>query len=294
VWKAIYFHYLPVGVEADAPPSREQLGSAAVTWAAVSLADKLDTLVGLFAAGEKPTGSRDPYGLRRAGQAVIKMLVDLPSTTPVSRSVGVLGLVEQAFKGYHGALKVDGDAWRGAVFEFLAEREQHLLERRGFRYDEIRAVMPEAKAALKPYDVLRRAEALGKARVAPEFEALAVLFKRVKNITKDFRPTESTPSGFAGLRAALKEPAELTLLGELEQRWPQIERALHEERFLDAMNQLAPLHGPVDRFFVDVLVMTDDAALRDARLSLLHRLKATVLMTGGDISEIASGEARQT
>ena len=62
VWKAIYFHYLPIGVEADAPPSRAQLGKAAVTWAAVSLADKLDTIVGLFAAGEKPTGSRDPFG----------------------------------------------------------------------------------------------------------------------------------------------------------------------------------------------------------------------------------------
>ena len=77
VWKAIYFHYLPVGVEADAPPTRAQLGKAAVTWAAVSLADKLDTIVGLFAAGEKPTGSRDPYGLRRAAQGVVKILVDL-------------------------------------------------------------------------------------------------------------------------------------------------------------------------------------------------------------------------
>ena len=74
VWKAIYFHYLPVGVEADAPPAREQLGNAAVTWAAVSLADKLDTIVGLFAAGEKPTGSRDPYGLRRAAHGVFKAL----------------------------------------------------------------------------------------------------------------------------------------------------------------------------------------------------------------------------
>ena len=72
VWKAIYFHYLPVGVEADAPPTRAQLGKAAVTWAAVSLADKLDTIVGLFAAGEKPTGSRDPYGLRRAAQGVVE------------------------------------------------------------------------------------------------------------------------------------------------------------------------------------------------------------------------------
>ena len=76
VWKAIYFHYLPVGVEADAPPSKAQLGKAAVTWAAVSLADKLDTIVGLFAAGEKPTGSRDPYALRRAAQGVMKILID--------------------------------------------------------------------------------------------------------------------------------------------------------------------------------------------------------------------------
>src|SRR5262249_28283530 len=75
-WKAIYYHCLPIGVEADAPPTRAQLGNAAVTWAAVSLADKLDTIVGLFAAGEKPTGSRDPYGLRRAAQGVVKILMD--------------------------------------------------------------------------------------------------------------------------------------------------------------------------------------------------------------------------
>src|SRR5262249_25967427 len=74
VWKAISYHYLPVGIEADAPPSKAQLGKAALTWAAVSLADKLDTIVGLFASGEKPTGSRDPYGLRRAAQGVVKIL----------------------------------------------------------------------------------------------------------------------------------------------------------------------------------------------------------------------------
>src|SRR6185436_7079296 len=71
IWKAIYYQYLPMGVEADAPPSRAQLGSAAATWAAVSLADKLDTVVGLFSAGEKVTGSRDPFGLRRAAQGIV-------------------------------------------------------------------------------------------------------------------------------------------------------------------------------------------------------------------------------
>ena len=83
VWKAIYFHYLPVGVEADAPPSRQQLGAAAVTWAAVSLADKLDSVVGMFTAGERPTGSRDPLGLRRQAQGAVKILADLPELTGI-------------------------------------------------------------------------------------------------------------------------------------------------------------------------------------------------------------------
>src|SRR5207249_2158265 len=107
VWKAIYFHYLPVGVEADAPPSKAQLGKAAVSWAAVSLADKLDTIVGLFAAGEKPTGSRDPYGLRRAAQGVVKTLVDLPATKSLAE------LVEQAYG--HFARPAENAAWKPAV-----------------------------------------------------------------------------------------------------------------------------------------------------------------------------------
>ena len=89
VWKAIYFHYLPVGVEADAPPSRQQLGAAAVTWAAVSLADKLDSVVGMFAAGERPTGSRDPLGLRRQAQGAVKILADLPELTGVDRAAAL-------------------------------------------------------------------------------------------------------------------------------------------------------------------------------------------------------------
>src|SRR6266508_3512787 len=100
VWKAIYYHYLPVGVEADAPPSKAQLGKAALTWAAVSLADKLDTVVGLFAAGEKPTGSRDPYGLRRAAQGVVKVLVDLPEVIGVAQRIALGPLLDEALKAH--------------------------------------------------------------------------------------------------------------------------------------------------------------------------------------------------
>src|SRR5262249_33735616 len=87
VWKAIYFHYLPHAVEVDAPPTEKQLGKSEETWAAVSLADKLDTLVGLFAAGEKPTGSRDPFGLRRAAQGVMKILIDQPFTADLAPDI---------------------------------------------------------------------------------------------------------------------------------------------------------------------------------------------------------------
>jgi len=293
VWKAIYYHYLPIGVDADAAPSRAQLGQAAVTWAAVSLADKVDTIVGLFAAGEKPTGSRDPYGLRRAAQAVTKMLTDLQATTGVARAVAVRDLVEQAFEGYRGVLTPQGEGWRQLVFEFFSEREAHLLERRGFKYDEIRAGMPADPSTLKPYDLLRRVHALSQARKSAGFEGLAALFKRVKNITRDFTPGPSTPTDFAGLRAALREPAEQALLAELEQRWPRIDQSLKDEKFLDAMTQLAHLHAPVNRFFVDVLVMAEEPALRDARLALLTTLRDTILMTGGDISELASEDSKQ-
>src|SRR5581483_5456838 len=155
VWKAIYFHYLPIGVEADAPPTKWQLGKAAVTWAAVSLADKLDTIVGLFAAGEKPTGSRDPYGLRRSAQGVLKILTDLPS------GILITALVDEAYRNYGANAPAINPAWQPAVFEFLAEREAHLLERRGYRADEIRAVV--SADWKQPHASLRRVDALAQA-----------------------------------------------------------------------------------------------------------------------------------
>lgn len=290
VWKAIYYHYLPVGVEVDASPSRAQLGGATVTWAAVALADKLDTLVGLFAAGERPTGSRDPYGLRRAAQAIVKILTDMSATTGVAAAPIAHDLVERAFAGYGGTIAQEADGWRTLVFEFLAEREAHLLERRGYKYDEVRAVVPADPSQLKPAEIIRRIHALAQARRAPGFEGLAALFKRVKNITKDLPSQAPARERLDQVRPVLREAAEVALLGELEQRWPRIEKSLGDERFLEAMSELSHLHGPVDRFFTDVLVMSEDADLRTARLSLLTMLRDTILRTGGDISEIAPAE----
>ncbi|MBA3296078.1 MAG: glycine--tRNA ligase subunit beta, partial [Acidobacteria bacterium] len=137
VWKAIYFHYLPIGVEADAPPTRAQLGEAAVTWAAVSLADKLDTFVGLSTAGEKATGSRDPFGLRRQVQGAVRVLMDLPDLVGIDREISLSNLLR------HAAAGVPGAAWQGDLAQasevFAAERVRYALEQRGVPIEVVRA-----------------------------------------------------------------------------------------------------------------------------------------------------------
>jgi glycyl-tRNA synthetase beta chain len=291
VWKAIYFHYLPIGVEADAQPSRESLGKAALTWAAVSLADKLDTLLGLFAAGEKPTGSRDPYGLRRAAQGVVKIITDLPDLGMTRSKVNLAALVEQAYRP-HAALNGNAGWDDLPIGQFLWERKEHLLQRRGFKVDEIRVVagLTGERPWGYPKASLQRVEALSQVRSSPEFQALAGLFKRVKNITKG---VEDTNMELGDIAQTLKEPAEVQLAQQLNLRWPSITAAVANGEYVKAMRELGSLYPPVDRFFTDVLVMAEDPQLRRARLALLTRLRSAVLQNIGDISEIAPEEGRQ-
>ncbi len=281
VWKAIYHHYLPHGVEADAPPSKATLGKAAVSWAAVSLADKLDTLVGLFAAGEKPTGSRDPYGLRRAAQGAMKILVDQPFTEDVSP--GIEQLVDHAFTNFGDSLKAV-DSWKPLLFEFLSERVAHLIERRGFRADEARAV---AKFWKTPASALKRVKAVAEERSSEEFAAVAALLKRVKNITKDQREPSSA---LADLKGRLKEPAEVALVNEIDLRWPKINDAKDREQYAEALKMIVGFREPVGRFFADVLVMAEDPQVRKDRLSLLTMLREAIMQIA-DISEMAADEA---
>jgi len=268
IWKAIYFHYLPVGVEPDAPPSRAQLGKAAVTWAAVSLADKLDTIVGLFAAGEKPTGSRDPYGLRRATQGILKILADQKT---LNRPI-VEKLIDETHRNYGDGAPAAAN-WRGTLVEFIKEREEHLLTRRGYEAGEARTV---AEHWNDPWLALQTVEAVSKFRSSGDFKALAALFKRIKNITKD---ADGLPvTALEELKSRLREPAELSLADEIIRRGPAIQKALEENRFADVMNEIVSFREPVDRFFTEVLVMVDDQKLREARLAFLVRLKKQILL----------------
>jgi glycyl-tRNA synthetase beta chain len=210
--------------------------------------------------------------------------VDLQATSGVQSSVDLKALIDRAFAGYAGTLTPESDAWVAALEEFIAERELHLFERRGFRADEGRAVKAYWR---QPASALSRVEALAQARKSKDFETLAVLFKRVKNITREF-DGELT----AEARAKLTEPAEIALLQELDARLPAIDAAVAQGRYADAMRELGALSAPVDRFFVDVLVMAEDPAVRSARLALLTALRRTILNIA-DIAEIAPEDTKQ-
>jgi glycyl-tRNA synthetase beta chain len=284
VWKAIYHHYLPVGVEADQPPGRDQLGEAAVTWAAVSMADKLDTLAGMFAAGERPTGSRDPYGLRRAAQGLVRTLMDLPELTGVDRGLSFGPLVEQASARFDA----DSPDWRAALDAFLLERLRNVLETRGADVRNVRAVTSGPVGGLSPLVARRKAEVLPEFTGTPEFRQLAELFKRVRNIA---RGVEAAGEPLAIDATQLTLPAEKALLGELDEREPLIRRVVAAQSgYREAFAEASRFGPSVATFFDDVLVMAEDPAVRAARLRLLKRLELLILELA-DVSEIVPQES---
>jgi glycyl-tRNA synthetase beta chain len=281
VWKAIYYHYLPICVEADAPPSKEQLGPAALTWAAVSLADKLDTVVGMFAAGERPTGSRDPYGLRRAAQGLVRVLVDLQELAGKDIRVSLGELVDAARPSF---AQIESD-WESQLYEFLVDRVRYVLEQRRFDVRNVRAVTGGAPELLSPLQARRKVEVLPEFTESADFRQLALLFKRVRNIARNL-------DGAAGDidRSLLTEPAEVALLREIDQREPAVRAAVASgQGFRQAFGEAARLGPSVGKFFDDVLVMAEDAKLRHARLLLMKRLEDLILQLA-DVSEIVPEE----
>ncbi len=289
VWKAIYFHYLPVGVEADAAPSHAQLGAAGVTWAAVALADKLDSVVGMFAAGERPTGSRDPLGLRRQAQGVVKILADLPELTGLRLPLTLGLLLDRAgasFPGYAAA--------RDAVVAFMADRLTYLLEQRGYDVRSVRAVVTagvtagaavgvsSGAARVSPLEARGKLEALAKMVGSSALTGVAGLLKRVKNISKGVAASTS----FEAI-APLPEAADQALAAALVTRAPIIRDAAARSDYREAFSAIAQLQPDVARFFDDVMVMAEDVQVRAARLQLMAGLR-DLIVDIADLSEIVA------
>lgn len=284
VWKAIYHHYLPTAVDPHAAPTRTELGDAAVAWAAVSLADKVDTLASLFAAGERPTGSRDPYGLRRAAQGVVRLLADLPELTGITRVVAIDTLTARAFAAFEGR---DGlaDA-QTALAGFMHERVTSVFEQRGADIRNVRAVLA-GPGRLEPLTVRRRLDVLPEFTETADFKQLAVLFKRVRNIARNLADDAFQAAEAANAPLdALHEPAELALRDEIARRRPVIDSAVAAgDHYRKAFAEAAAFGPTVAKFFDDVMVMAEDPAVREARLRLLRRLESLILQLA-DISEM--------
>jgi glycyl-tRNA synthetase beta chain len=249
VAQAIYDHYKPVSMEDSIPTTRAgQL---------VSLADKLDTLRGCFAIGMIPTGSRDPFALRRAAQGVVKILVE--GKLPLSLSE---------------LLNKDPQ-----LQEFVLDRVRYYFKDvRGYKYDEVNAVLASGWDNL--VDVEKRLAAVQAVRPTENFEPLAASFKRIQNI---LRQAQFTGEG-QGIVSGLLEP------GPEADLYSDFERVRREAAKLDyqrALETIASLRPKVDLFFDKVLVNAPDPNVRQNRLALLHAIR-TESSTIADFSEIVT------
>jgi glycyl-tRNA synthetase beta chain len=251
IWKAIYDHYRPASATDDSP--REASG------AILTLADRIDTLAGLFSVGLVPTGSKDPYGLRRAALGIVSVVIARRwrlDWRPVARKALSLYPAE--------VVTVGADAALAELERFFAERLRNLLERRGHTYDEISAVV---KVGVWDFaDAAERALALSEARRDIDFRSLILSFKRIRNIVSG---EETGPPQFE----LFTEDAERQLAEDFLQARQAIEEMAGARRYREAMEMIASIAPALDRFFVDVLVNSPDEALRRNRLALLNAIQ---------------------
>ncbi|CUA81504.1 glycyl-tRNA synthetase beta chain [Gulbenkiania indica] len=221
---------------------------------AVALADKLETLVGIWGIGLIPTGDKDPFALRRAALGVLRMALAAP--------LDLKALLQQTADAFPAG-KLSANV-ADEVFAFALERLKHFLAT-DYKADEVEAVLALAPSRLDEVRAVLAAVAGFKA--LPEATALAAANKRVKNILRK----NATETGEVN-PALLVEPAEQALFAAVEKTAPAVEAHFAERDFAGALFTLATLKAPVDAFFDDVMVMAEDAAVRDNRLALLGRL----------------------
>ncbi|OPX20937.1 MAG: glycine--tRNA ligase subunit beta [Desulfobacca sp. 4484_104] len=254
VVEAIFDHYLPRHAGDRLPDN--QVG------ALVGLADRLDTICGCFGVGLIPTGAADPYGLRRQALAIINILADKKFYLDLAAAIGFsLNLLQDK-------LTAASEQTGAEVLDFFRARLHHLLTGEGFSFEVVDAVLSTAFTDV--VEALEKVRALQEVRRSPDFPALAVAFKRVINISRDTPPGPIDPKLF-------EYPAEHDLLAATEQMEATVSQALPARDYPAVCRALAALKEPVDRFFDDVLVMTEDLSRRHNRLALLVRISQTFL-----------------
>ncbi len=262
VWRAIYEHYLPKSTSSPSP--------SGINGALLALADRLDTVCGCFSAGLVPTGSKDPFAVRRQGNGIIKILLDHRMKASMEQ------MIDWALSAYstsaRAQLKVD-------LKDFFVGRLRFILEETGYSYDSINAGL--AAGSDDPLDARERVRALQEMRGDADFLSVASNFRRVVNILAT-QPAEGRESPEEKL---LTEPAEQVLWKSYLAIVPAVEEARSQHDYGSALRALASLRHDVDSFFDQVLVMDENPAVRKNRLTLLNQL-SILFLSVADISQM--------
>ncbi len=269
VWRAVYEQYRPTSLEEPSPSTK--------TGALLALADKLDSVVGCFAAGIVPTGSSDPFALRRHAQGLVKILFDHRLD-----QYSLPGLIEAARSVLKDQIPVPEQVVAD-VLAFLTGRVRFIFQEQGVPFGVLNAVLAPGVAGV--YQTFLKAQALMKMHGEADFEALAVAFKRIKNILA------KQEIAFAAVSESdLEDPAEAELYRTFQQIQPAVSEAAQAGDYLTALRKIATLRGSVDRLFDAVMVLTEDSRLRNNRLRLLFEISDMFLKIA-DISEIQQNSA---
>jgi glycyl-tRNA synthetase beta chain len=264
---AIEQHYWPLTAEGALP----ETAVARV----VSLADKLDTLVGDFAAGLIPSGSNDPYGLRRISAGIMRILegVDAPAT--------VSHVVTAAFELLPPAIKSD-PAVIDKVVDFMRQRWENILQSRGYSFDSIRAVVSAGFDTVS--DCAARLEALKTIRELPDFAPLAAAFKRASNILKQAEKQKMVVARTVDVTLVTEE-SEKALFAAVTAMEFDVRALIVKRDYQGALQRMVSLKPVVDTFFEKVLVMAENPDVRTNRLALL-KFTTGIFATIADFSQL--------
>jgi len=273
---AVYDHYRPVGLEDPIPRN--------LTGCAVALADKLDSVVGCFAVGVVPTGSSDPYALRRAALGIVKIILEKKLPVSLSLAIGAAAKALLTHKPKRGVMP-DQET---QILEFILDRAKFVFrEREGFGYDEVSAVFRAGADDL--VDAQKRLVALKAIRKSKNFEPLAVSFKRIRKILEK---ANVAPSDARHANPELFESAaERELYSAVREAAARVQTQKRAGKYQEALEAIAGLRKVVDQFFDGVMVMAENEAVRNNRLALLAELLRE-FTTVADFSELGGEERR--
>lgn len=253
--QAIEEHYWPAFAGDNLPASK--------TGQALALADRIDTLTGIFAIGQQPTGAKDPFGLRRAALGVVRIMIEQ------NLDLDLENLLHDAASNFDPALKADTVV--PAVFDYIMDRLRAYYSEQGVAPDQFEAVV--SRRPTRPLDFHKRIEACKAFREMPEAQSLAAANKRIRNILR--KAEEPIPDHYQ--RNRLQEVPEQQLADTLDHMTKQVTPLFDKGDYNAALQQLAALREPVDSFFDHVMVMADDKDLRINRLALLQSMNKLFL-----------------